>query len=57
MLQDFKLKDMSYIIMIIVIVVCMVVMVQEKVDVCYGLICLMGSLLTGLFYILFFDVD
>ena len=57
MMRDMKGKDIIYVLVFIVIMVCFVTMVLDKVDICFGLICFMGSLTTGLFYLMFFDND
>ena len=57
MMPELKLKDLSYIIMIVVILVSAVMMTLEKLDICFGLIIFMVSLLTGMFYLLFIDSD
>lgn len=57
MMRDFRSKDVIYIFVIVVIVVCFVTMIMEKVDICFGLICFMVSLVGGLFYLMFFDND
>ncbi len=57
MLKDFKPKDMSYIIMIIVILMCVIVLAMETVDACFAILCFIVTLMAGLFYLIFFDVD
>ena len=57
MMRDFRSKDIIYLFVLVVIVVCFVTMIMEKVDICFGLISFMVSLVGGLFYLMFFDDD